>query len=114
MTNREKVIKGLEICTKDIPMSNAVHKSDFCKECPYYNAENHYCWNQIVMMRDALALLKEQEVEIKQRKRPDCEHAEHDGVGCLGYCICEQDDQPIEICDKCEKYTGNIIGGEVK
>lgn len=61
MTNREKVIKGLEICTKDIPMSNAVHKSDFCKECPYYNAENHYCWNQIVMMRDALALLKEKD-----------------------------------------------------
>ena len=59
--DREKVIKALEICTKDIPMSNAVHKSDFCKECPYYNAENRYCWNQIVMMRDALALLKEQE-----------------------------------------------------
>ena len=59
--DREKAIKGLEICTKDIPMSNAVHKSDFCKECPYYNAEYSYCWNQIVMMRDALALLKEQE-----------------------------------------------------
>ena len=60
MTDREKVIHGLEICTKDIPMSNAVHKSDFCKECPYYNAENRYCWNQIAMIRDALALLKEQ------------------------------------------------------
>ena len=59
MVDIEKVIKGLEICTKDIPMSNTVHKSDFCKECPYYNAENRYCWNQIVMMRDALALLKE-------------------------------------------------------
>ena len=59
--DREKVIRGLEICTKEIPMSNAVHKSDFCKECPYYNAKNRYCWNQIAMMRDALALLKEQE-----------------------------------------------------
>ena len=42
--------------------------------------------------------------------KPDCEHAEHDGVGCLGYCACIQDDQPIEICDRCEKYTGNITG----
>lgn len=28
--DRGKVIKGLEICTKDIPMSNVVHKSDLC------------------------------------------------------------------------------------
>lgn len=61
MPDRDKVIKGLEVCTKDIPMSNAVHKDDLCKECPYYNAKYSYCWNQIVMMRDALALLKEQE-----------------------------------------------------
>lgn len=68
MPDKDKVIKGLEICTKDIPMSNAVHKSDFCKECPYYNAEYSYCWNQIVMMRDALKLLKEQEAENRQLK----------------------------------------------
>ena len=59
--DREKVIKGLEICTTDIPMSNEVHKSDLCKECPYYDAKYSYCWNQTVMMRDVLALLKEQD-----------------------------------------------------
>lgn len=41
-------------------------------------------------------------------KRPDCEHAEHDGTGCLGYCGCTQDDEPIESCKRCEKYTGNV------
>ena len=41
-------------------------------------------------------------------KRPDCEHAEHDGTGCLGYCGCTQDDEPIEFCKRCEKYTGNV------
>ena len=59
-------------------------------------------------MRDVLALLKEQEAEIKRRKRPDCEHANHDGAGCIGYCGCEQDDEPIDACKRCEKYTGNI------
>ena len=38
---------------------------------------------------------------------PDCEHAEHDGLGCLGYCGCYQDDEPIESCKNCEAYTGN-------
>lgn len=39
---------------------------------------------------------------------PDCEYAEHDGIGCLGYCGCAQDDEPIESCKRCEKYTGNV------
>ena len=52
--------------------------------------------------------LKEQEAEIERLKRPDCEHANHDGAGCLGYCGCEQDDEPINACKQCEKYTGNI------
>ena len=56
----------------------------------------------------ALAMLKEQEAEIERLKRPDCEHAEHDGIGCLGYAGCAQDDEPIEACKECEKYTGNI------
>ena len=54
-------------------------------------------------MRDALTIIQELPM-----KRPDCEHAEHDGTGCLGYCGCTQDDEPIESCKKCEKYTGNI------
>ena len=57
---------------------------------------------------NAVTLLKEQEAEIEHLKRPDCEHAEHDGIGCLGYCGCAQDDEPIESCKRCEKYTGNV------
>ena len=57
---------------------------------------------------DAIALLEEQEAKIEHLKRPDCEHAEHDGIGCLGYCGCAQDDEPIETCKRCEKYTGNV------
>ena len=70
MPDREKVIKALECCTHDIdiPLSNAdlndllfnVHKMDFCKKCPYYNPEYSYCFSQGTLMKDALALLKEQ------------------------------------------------------
>ena len=63
--------------------------------------------------KDARVLLKEQEAKIEHLKRPDCEHAEHDGTGCLGYCYCgwPQDDEPIEECKRCGKYTGNISDG---
>lgn len=46
---------------------------------------------------------------LKENRKPDCEHANHDGAGCLGYCRCEQDDEPIDACKECEKYTGNIF-----
>lgn len=37
----------------------------------------------------------------------DCEAAEHDGKGCLGYSY-QGDDEPIQTCKYCQKYTGNI------
>ena len=40
---------------------------------------------------------------------PDCEHAEHDGAGCLGYAGCTQDDEPIDVCKYCKDYTGNVV-----
>ena len=92
--DRQKAIKGLEICTKDIPMSNAVHKSDFCKECPYYNAEYSYCWNQIVMMRDALALLKEQEAVVRCK---DCKFR-----GNINIC-------PLAYIEKTEQFTALCV-----
>ena len=49
MPDREKVIKGLEICTS---------KPCYCTDCPY--KANCYLDSQEVM-EDALALLKEQE-----------------------------------------------------
>ena len=99
MIERKKVIKGLTVCTK--PGTRGCFYD--IKECPY---DNNGC--RMALMRDALSLLKEQEAEIERLKRPDCEHANHDGAGCLGYCGCEQDDEPIEACKRCEKYTGNI------
>ena len=69
------------------------------------NAANEYLNAEVERLN---GLLKEQEAEIEHLKRPDCEHAEHDGVGCLGYCGCTQDDEPIESCKRCEKYTGNV------
>ena len=57
MTDREKVIKGLEVC-----MSGCCHP----KDCPYYNYDN--CGAQVKI--DALALLKEQEA-VEARKECD-------------------------------------------
>ena len=103
MSDREKVIKGLETCIKYIDRDCPI-------DCPYYETCTKYEGRVVFqpVLRDALALLKEQEAEIEHMKRPDCEHAEHDGTGCLGYCGCTQDDEPIESCKRCEKYTGNI------
>ena len=95
MVDRQKVIKGLELCRE-----GRCHSG-----CPY-NDITVGCRKKLDA--DAISLLKEQEAEIEHLKRPDCEHAEHDGIGCLGYCGCTQDDEPIESCKRCEKYTGNV------
>ena len=54
MANREKVIKGLEICVNRVP-----GKYD-CNECPY-EKDGNYC--EINLTNDAIALLKEQEAK---------------------------------------------------
>lgn len=60
MTDREKVIKGLETC---IPMKYETNEEKECrhKQCPYgrenYKPMNGCFWD---LMSDALALLKEQ------------------------------------------------------
>lgn len=60
MAELEKTIKGLECCTYDLPLDNKVHKSDICKNCPYYNPETSHCLNTDYLMKDALELLKDQ------------------------------------------------------
>ena len=51
MPDREKVIKGLEVCT-------STADGESCpKDCPYYQ---EVCYGYDQLMRDALALLKEQ------------------------------------------------------
>ena len=52
MINRQKVIKGIDICLQRFR----------CREdCPYYNYEKIGCMEQL--REDALALLKEQEAK---------------------------------------------------
>ena len=60
--DREKVIKGLEVCT-------SVADGESCqKDCPYYQ---EVCYGYDQLMRDALALLKEQETA-NIYKCPNC------------------------------------------
>ena len=98
MADWGKVIKGLEMCLASID------EAECPKECPYYETCRKYEKRVIFqpVMRDALELLKKFE-----SRKPDCEHAEHDGAGCLGYAGCSQDDEPIEACKECDAYTGN-------
>lgn len=43
---------------------------------------------------------------LRDCSRPNCDAAEHDSAGCLGYGHGE-DDEPIDVCKKCGEYTGN-------
>lgn len=47
-------------------------------------------------------------MDVVKRKKPSCNEAKHDGVGCLGFSVGMFDDTLIEACENCEKYTGNI------
>lgn len=82
--DREKVIKGLDICLKNI------ESQDCPSNCPYFSDCSKY-ENRVVfqpLMRDALALLKEQEtVEPK-----------------TGHWIRGKYDD-IFMCSSCEKYS---------
>ena len=56
MIDREKVIRGLELCAYDPDPGQELKEIRSCPECPYYRDG---CSSQLI--RDALALLKEQE-----------------------------------------------------
>ena len=45
------------------------------------------------------------------RRLPPCNEAEHDAIGCLGFGKGQYDDEPIDVCMNCPKYTGNISEG---
>jgi hypothetical protein len=57
MPDKEKVIKGLECAIGIRGIKN-------CDDCPYDNDFN--CIGCDIVMRDAIALLKEQEAQIEQ------------------------------------------------
>lgn len=55
VTRREKVVEGLERC-----ISQGLSDEADCRKCPYYQSEDRLaCW--IVVLQDAMELLKEQE-----------------------------------------------------
>lgn len=79
-----------------------------CEDCEYFAGDNTVHWTDD---KDTLLVVKGLQAEIEQMKavinhKPDCANAEHDGGGCLGYSG-SHDDEPIEKCKNCEKYTGN-------
>ena len=57
MTDREKVIKALEICSQDV-------FGRMCINCTYESDYHRHCHE--ILMGDALELLKEQESEIRK------------------------------------------------
>lgn len=59
MIEREKVVRGLELCAYDPDPGQELKEIRSCPECPYYRAG---CYPQLI--RDALALLKEQEARV--------------------------------------------------
>ena len=99
----EKAILGLECCLETID-------DESCPEiCPYYSEcmkHEKRCIFQYVM-RDALSVLKAQDLELSRLKNHvDCEAAETTPAGCVGYGRGFNDDEPCETCKKCEKYNG--------
>lgn len=88
LLTKDDVIKGLECCIAPA----------HCDGCPY-DGDDVECINE--MMRDAIALLK------AEPRKVDCNTANRDAAGCLGYCYSDNDDEPIDVCKRCEQYTGN-------
>ena len=103
MTDQEKqkkTIRGL----KCIAGMNEM-KVNPCIGCGYDDCETYAICVGCVA-NDALALLKAQEQEINRLKHHiDCEAAEKNGAGCLGYGRGINDDEPCETCKKCEKQV---------
>ena len=100
MTKIEKVIEGLRICFYQKNCDGCPYEEDSLKAVGRRHLDDWHC----PVVDDALELLKD-------RNHPDCEHAEHDGAGCLGYSG-SHDDEPIDACKNCKKYTGNVTKGD--
>ena len=75
MTDREKVIKGLEHC--DFGGSGTCYE----KECPYY--QSHDCTDEL--KNDILVLLKEQETIVRCK---DCKYYRYYGLDSYIYSEC--------------------------
>lgn len=93
----EKVKQGLRCCSG---------KRLKCHNCPCNGKRTKKESCETFLMRDALSMIEQLQEEIERLKKPGCEQAEHDSGGCLGYSG-SYDDEPVEACKKCKKYTGN-------
>lgn len=74
MIDREKVIRGLEVC------STVQDLAPCPNECPYHKPDA-VCYGTARLMQDALALLREQE-----SVRPKREYAGHRIIMLCGAC----------------------------
>lgn len=93
MTKSEKVRLAVSHCLRS-------NECSICEACPYNEGADYGC--RARLRDDIVDLLKEQ-----KPKKPDCEAANHDAGGCLGYGYSENDDEPIDVCKVCKKYIGN-------
>ena len=73
--NREKVIKGLEICSEHGSWHGLdCEHNEAYKDCPYRGCETGCI---VTIAKDAIALLKEQEATIEQYRKADGCRAAH-------------------------------------
>ena len=78
MPDREKVIKAIECCV--VNHTRCFDDSD--KLCPYFSTKVYMC--EIELLKDALALLKEQEAVVRCK---DCVRKEKiEGTENIIYC----------------------------
>lgn len=90
MTDREKVIQELDDSLKN-------------QHCGFIDGVGNVYAVSEETIRNVIALLKEY-------GKPNYEHAEHDGIGCLGYTWCTQDDEPIDACKNVRNILGTFTG----
>lgn len=90
MKDREKVIKGLEICTS---------RPCYCTDCPY---KKEYCLDSQNVMEDALALLK--------RQVPRVLTLEEVRNYCSDFVYLETASGWIECCIKDEGMSNKFVG----
>lgn len=92
MPDREKVIKGLEICKE---------RNYCCPECPYYDRDAEMGCHSNELMADALTLLKEQAEEIENLKQTAQSMME-------GICLLKEQEAVVH-CGDCENFCFDNI-----
>jgi len=97
MSDMEKVIKGLEVCLKNIDQQDCPNDCPYLSDCSKY--ENRVVFQPL--MRDALALLKEQEAvePIPPTDESDlwkCGNCNHQVFRCTHQKYCEMCGKPVK------------------